>query len=109
MAWCNYRVAAGQPGGGVPAGVGGETLDCGNSGTGMRLLHGALGGRPAAATLMVMRRSRRGPWSGSRADPGEGATIETTGGHAPIAITGARRCERWSTGFLSRAPRSWAR
>ena len=33
-------------------GRGGETLDCGNAGTAMRLLIGALAGRPAKATLV---------------------------------------------------------
>lgn len=72
-------------------GVGGETLDCGNSGTGMRLLHGALAGRPAAATLMGDASLSSRPMERVAGPIREmGATIETTGGHAPIAITGAR-------------------
>ena len=35
----------------VLPGAGGETLDCGNAGTAMRLLIGALAGRPQSATL----------------------------------------------------------
>ena len=39
-------------GGCAGSGDGGETLDCGNAGTAMRLLIGALAGRPATTTLI---------------------------------------------------------
>ncbi len=72
-------------------GGGGETLDCGNSGTSMRLLHGALAGRPGAATLVGDASLSSRPMERVAAPlRGMGVTIETTHGHAPITIRGAR-------------------
>ena len=51
-------------------------LDCGNSGTTMRLLSGALAGRPGKVVLEVTPRYRGGRWAGSpmplRRDGGAG-------------------------------------
>lgn len=72
-------------------GEGGEPLDCGNSGTSMRLLHGALAGRPAEATLLGDASLSSRPMervAGPIRDMG--ASVRTTDGHAPITITGAR-------------------
>ena len=70
-------------------GGGGETLDCGNAGTAMRLLAGALAGRPGTATL-VGDASLSGRPMERIAAPlrAVGAVIETTDGHAPLRITG---------------------
>ena len=80
------RVAARLPGGG------GETLDCGNAGTAMRLLIGALAGRPAPATLVgdasLSTRPMERVASPLRA---VGVRVGTEDGHAPILIEGARR------------------
>ena len=64
-------------------------LDCGNSGTTMRLLSGILAGQSFETTLVgdesLSRRPMRriiGPLSEM------GAAIESTDGHAPLAITG---------------------
>src|SRR5471032_986444 len=62
-------------------------LDCGNSGTTMRLLMGALAGRGVAATLDGDDSLRRRPMR-RVADPLHelGAEIETTGGTAPVHV-----------------------
>lgn len=67
-------------------------LDCGNSGTTMRLLSGLLAGCPIGVTLtgdesLSSRPMRR------VANPltSMGATVETTGGHAPLRIEGRSR------------------
>jgi 3-phosphoshikimate 1-carboxyvinyltransferase len=87
-----YRVAGGGTAAqaGLP-GDGGEVLDCGNSGTTMRLLAGALAGRPGAATLTGDESLSRRPMQ-RVALPLRlmGADIETTEGHAPVTVRGAR-------------------
>ena len=62
-------------------------LDCGNSGTTMRLLMGALAGRGVAATLNGDDSLRRRPMA-RVADPLHelGAQIETSGGTAPVHV-----------------------
>ncbi len=69
----------------VPAGV----LDCGNSGTTMRLLAGILAGQPFSATLDGDESLRARPME-RVAKPLRlmGAAIETTSGHAPISVQG---------------------
>ncbi len=74
-------------------GGGGERLDCGNSGTTMRLLCGALAGRsvgPAAELFGDASLSSR-PME-RVADPlrAMGADLVTTAGHAPIRVRGRR-------------------
>jgi 3-phosphoshikimate 1-carboxyvinyltransferase len=66
-------------------------LDCGNSGTTMRLLMGALAGRGVAATLDGDESLRRRPMR-RVADPLHelGAEIETTGGTAPVHVRAGR-------------------
>jgi 3-phosphoshikimate 1-carboxyvinyltransferase len=83
-------------GGGTPSaarlpGDGGETLDCGNAGTAMRLLAGALAGRPVTATLVGDASLSSRPME-RIAVPLRAvrAAIETTAGHAPLRITGRR-------------------
>ncbi len=72
-------------------GDGGETLDCGNAGTAMRLLAGALAGRPGTATLIGDASLSGRPMERIAAPLREaGAAIETTDGHAPLRITGRR-------------------
>jgi 3-phosphoshikimate 1-carboxyvinyltransferase len=72
-------------------GEGGESLDCGNAGTGMRLLAGALAGRPAAATLQGDASLSSRPMERVAAPlRAMGATVETTDGHAPVRVTGTR-------------------
>jgi 3-phosphoshikimate 1-carboxyvinyltransferase len=70
-------------------GEGGETLDCGNAGTAMRLLAGALAGRPASAVLVGDASLSARPME-RIAEPlrRTGATVETTDGHAPVRVTG---------------------
>lgn len=86
-----YRVR----GGGAHAaarlpGDGGETLDCGNSGTSMRLLQGALAGRSGTATLVGDASLSSRPMERvARPLRTMGVGIETTDGHAPIRVTGA--------------------
>ena len=64
-------------------------LDCGNSGTTMRLLAGLLAGRPFDATL-VGDASLSGRPMGRVADPLRemGARVEMTDGHAPLVVRG---------------------
>jgi 3-phosphoshikimate 1-carboxyvinyltransferase len=66
-------------------------LDCGNSGTTMRLLMGALATRAVPATLDGDDSLRRRPMR-RIADPLAefGARIETTDGHAPVRVYGER-------------------
>jgi 3-phosphoshikimate 1-carboxyvinyltransferase len=66
-----------------------QPLDCANSGTTMRLLAGALAGRPLAATLDGDGSLRRRPME-RVASPlrAMGAQVETDDGHAPLRIAG---------------------
>ena len=68
-----------------------SVLDCGNSGTTMRLLMGAIAGRGVAATLDGDDSLRRRPMR-RVADPLAelGAAIETDGGTAPVHVLGGR-------------------
>jgi 3-phosphoshikimate 1-carboxyvinyltransferase len=83
-------------GGGAPAaaclpGHGDETLDCGNAGTAMRLLAGALAGRPAPVTLIGDASLSSRPMERVAAPLRDmGALVETTAGHAPLGIVGRR-------------------
>ena len=72
-------------------GDGGESLDCGNAGTAMRLLVGALSGRPASATLVGDASLSSRPME-RVASPlrSIGARIVTEDGHAPVLVHGAR-------------------
>ncbi|MBX3032173.1 MAG: 3-phosphoshikimate 1-carboxyvinyltransferase [Chloroflexi bacterium] len=87
-----YRVrGGGTPSAAMLPGGGDETLDCGNSGTSMRLFQGALAGRPFSATLIGDASLSTRPMervAGPLRPMGVG--IETTDGHAPIRLTGAR-------------------
>jgi 3-phosphoshikimate 1-carboxyvinyltransferase len=83
-------------GGGTPSaaclpGRGDETLDCGNAGTAMRLLSGALGARAATATLIGDESLSSRPME-RIATPlrAAGVDVSTTDGHAPIVIRGHR-------------------
>ncbi len=81
----------GRPGAACLPGDGGETLDCGNAGTAMRLLAGALAGRPAPATLIGDASLSGRPMERVAAPLREvGAGVETTQGHAPLRIDGRR-------------------
>lgn len=72
-------------------GSGGEILDCGNAGTAMRLLIGALSGRPAAATLTGDASLSGRPMERVAAPLRTvGAHIVTEDGHAPILVEGSR-------------------
>lgn len=64
-------------------------LDCGNSGTTMRLLSGILAGQPFASTLTGDGSLSRRPMK-RVIDPLSrmGAMVEATDGHAPLAIRG---------------------
>jgi 3-phosphoshikimate 1-carboxyvinyltransferase len=79
----------GQPGAARLPGAGDEDLECGNSGTTMRLAMGALAGRPARACLdgddSLSRRPMERVAAPLRA---MGAGVTTTGGHAPVTVTG---------------------
>lgn len=69
----------------------GATLDCGNSGTTMRLLAGLLAGRGVAATLDGDASLRRRPMDRVAAPlRAMGAQIETTDGHAPVRVGASR-------------------
>jgi 3-phosphoshikimate 1-carboxyvinyltransferase len=72
-------------------GDGGETLDCGNAGTAMRLLLGGLAGREGGATL-VGDASLSGRPMERVAGPLRrmGAAVTTQDGHAPVRIEGRR-------------------
>jgi 3-phosphoshikimate 1-carboxyvinyltransferase len=71
----------------MPAG----TIECGNSGTTMRLLAGVLAGKPGTYTLTGDESLSRRPME-RVADPLRrmGADVQTTDGHAPITINGNR-------------------
>jgi len=72
-------------------GAGGELLDCGNSGTTMRLFSGALAGRPAPVELGGDTSLSRRPMERVAAPlRAMGAIVDTTDGHAPLRIIGAR-------------------
>ena len=72
-------------------GQGGETLDCGNSGTAMRLLLGALAGRPGTATLIGDASLSSRPMERVAAPLRRiGARVVTEDGHAPVGIEGRR-------------------
>jgi len=72
-------------------GNGGETLDCGNAGTAMRLLSGALAGRPGQATLVGDDSLSSRPMERVAAPlRSAGADVVTTDGHAPVVIRGKR-------------------
>jgi 3-phosphoshikimate 1-carboxyvinyltransferase len=68
-----------------------EPLDCGNSGTAMRLLAGALAGLPLRARLDADASLRRRPMA-RVADPlrAMGASVETSDGRAPLTVSGRR-------------------
>ena len=78
-------------------GLGGLTapdvpLDCGNSGTTMRLLSGILAGQPFDATLTGDASLSRRPMGRIQAPLAEmGARLDLTDGHAPIRIRGNGR------------------
>jgi 3-phosphoshikimate 1-carboxyvinyltransferase len=81
----------GAPGAACLPGTGGETLDCGNAGTAMRLLVGALAGRPAPVTLIGDASLSSRPMDRVATPLREvGAVVETTDGHAPLRIVGRR-------------------
>lgn len=66
-----------------------EVLDAGNSGSTIRMLSGALAGRPFATTLTGDASIRRRPLERVAAPlRAMGASVETTGGSAPITIRG---------------------
>ncbi|MGH2456708.1 MAG: 3-phosphoshikimate 1-carboxyvinyltransferase [Candidatus Limnocylindria bacterium] len=72
---------------GVP-GTPGAALDCGNSGTTMRLLAGALAGLGLGATLDGDPSLRRRPMERlARPLRAMGAAVETTDGHAPLRLS----------------------
>lgn len=72
-------------------GHGGEVLDCGNAGTAMRLLAGALAGRPASVTLIGDASLSSRPMERVAAPlRAMGAVVETAVGHAPLDISGRR-------------------
>lgn len=72
-------------------GAGGEVLDCGNSGTTMRLFSGALAGRPMTVELDGDASLSRRPMERVAVPLRRmGAGIVTNDGHAPLRITGAR-------------------
>ncbi len=69
----------------------GEALDCGNSGTTMRLLAGLLTGQGVAAMLDGDASLRRRPMERVAAPlRAMGAWIETTDGHAPLRVGASR-------------------
>ena len=76
----------------LAAGAHDGPLDCGNSGTTMRLLAGALAGLPSRSKLDGDASLRRRPME-RLAVPlrAMGARVETTDGHAPISVAGALR------------------
>jgi 3-phosphoshikimate 1-carboxyvinyltransferase len=66
-----------------------QPLECGNSGTTVRLLAGALAGRPLLATLDGDASLRRRPMERVAAPlRAMGAQVDTQDGHAPIRIRG---------------------
>lgn len=72
-------------------GSGGETLDCGNAGTAMRLLMGALAGRPGSVTLVGDASLTARPMERVAAPlRSVGARVVTQEGHAPVLVEGRR-------------------
>ena len=71
-----------------------EPLDCGNSGTTMRLLSGILAGQPFGSVLTGDASLRKRPMQ-RIADPlnAMGAQVGLTDGHAPIRIRGGQSME----------------
>jgi 3-phosphoshikimate 1-carboxyvinyltransferase len=68
-----------------------EPLDCGNSGTTMRLISGILAGQPFETTLIGDESLSSRPMRRVIEPLTEmGANIESVGGHAPLRIKGAR-------------------
>ena len=66
-------------------------LDCGNSGTTMRLLSGILAGQPFNSTLTGDASLSRRPMGRVQAPLAEmGAQLDLTDGHAPVRIQGGR-------------------
>ncbi len=75
---------------GVPSRA--ATLDCGNSGTTMRLLAGALAGRPLRVTLDGDASLRARPMERvATLLRAAGAAVTTTDGRAPMTVEGANR------------------
>jgi 3-phosphoshikimate 1-carboxyvinyltransferase len=75
----------------VLPGDGGEELDCGNAGTAMRLLMGALAGRPATAKLVGDASLSSRPMERVAAPlRAVGARVVTADGHAPVLVEGTR-------------------
>ena len=75
-------------------GGGGETLDCGNAGTAMRLLIGALAGRPARATLIGDASLSARPMERVAAPlRSVGVHVVTADGHAPVTVEGSSALE----------------
>lgn len=67
----------------------GATLDAGNSGSTIRMLAGALAGRPFRTTLTGDASLRRRPLERVAAPlRAMGARVETTGGGAPLSVSG---------------------
>jgi 3-phosphoshikimate 1-carboxyvinyltransferase len=65
------------------------TIDCGNSGTTMRLVAGLVAARPGATTLTGDASLSRRPMERvARPLRAMGATIDTTDGHAPLTVRG---------------------
>ena len=94
------RVALDGTGPGVSLSAPGHPLDCGNSGTTMRLLAGLLAGHDLSATLDGDASLRRRPMR-RIAEPlrAMGADVQTSpGGTAPLAVTGHRplRAIEWT-------------
>jgi 3-phosphoshikimate 1-carboxyvinyltransferase len=84
----------GSPDGARLPGVAGATLDCGNAGTAMRLLAGALAGRAGSATLIGDASLSARPMERIAAPLRRtGAVVDTTDGHAPLRIVGHRPLE----------------
>lgn len=68
-----------------------STLDCGNSGTSMRLLSGVLATQAFAATLDGDDSLRRRPmWRIIEPLTQMGARLESSNGHAPLSVHGCR-------------------
>ncbi len=66
-------------------------VDCGNSGTAMRLLAGILAGQPFGATLVGDASLSRRPMGRVLHPLAEmGALVESTDGHAPLSIVGGQ-------------------
>jgi len=75
--------------GGAPLGVPAESLDCGNSGTTMRLLAGVMAGQAVWGVLDGDESLRRRPMERVAAPlRAMGARVGTTDGHAPIRLRG---------------------